>query len=209
MTVAELTGHRFQRIFHGIYVAADVELTAAVRTEAALLVAPSGSYASHHSAVLLWGGWAPATVETHISCPVKATRSERRGIVAHAADPDLALRRRSGIDVAPPERAFLELASSRVSLVDLVTAGDSLVRAGVVSAPDLVKAADSWRGRWCRLARRAARLVRAGVDSVMESRVRMLIVLAGLPEPDVNHVLRGGTGEWPGDSTSATHRRRW
>ena len=30
----------------------------------------------------------------------------------------------------------------------------------------------------------------------MESRVRMLIVLAGLPEPKVNHVLRNGDGEW-------------
>ncbi len=40
-------------------------------------------------------------------------------------------------------------------------------------------------------------LVRAGVDSPPESRLRLLVVLAGLPEPTVNHILRDPvTGEW-------------
>lgn len=196
MSDSELLSSRYQRIFHGIYIAADVSITVAVRARAALLVAPDGSYASHHTAIALWGGWAPPTTETHICSPVPATRSERRGIVAHAADPEVTPVRRSGIHVAPPAAAFLELAATRVSLVDLVTVGDSLVRAGVVSPEDLVLAADRSSGRWCRLARRAARLVRKGVDSVMETRVRMLIVLAGLPEPMVNHVIRDSGGEW-------------
>ncbi len=112
VTVAELVGPRFQRIYHGIYVAADVQLTVAVRAQAALLVAPDGSYASHHTAIALWGGWAPKTAETHISSPIKSTRSERRGIVAHAADPDVVPQWRSGIQVSPPARAFLELAAN-------------------------------------------------------------------------------------------------
>jgi hypothetical protein len=192
----DLAGHRFRRIFHGIYVAADVELTVAVRTRAALLVAPSGSYASHHTAVLLWGGWAPTTPDIHISSPLRSTRSERRGIVAHVTDPDVEPRRRGGLTVSPPARAFLELASTRPTIVDLVVAGDSLVTAGALSPSDLIAAADQWNGRWCRLARRAARLVRTGVNSTMESRVRMLIVLAGLPEPTTNHILRHPDGAW-------------
>ena len=123
----DLAGHRFRRIFHGIYVAADVEITVAVRARAALLVAPPGSYASHHTAVLLWGGWTPPTSEIHLSSPIRSTRSERRGVVAHVADPDLTPRRRHGVTVSPPARAFLELASTRPNLVDLVVAGDSLV----------------------------------------------------------------------------------
>lgn len=192
----ELTGHRFRRIFHGIYVAAEVELTLAVRAQAALLVAPSGSHASHHTAVQLWGGWAPETPDIHISSPVTSTRSERRGIVAHLTDPAVQPRRRGGLSVSPPARAFLEVASTRPSIVDLVVVGDSLVTAGAVSPADLVAAADRWSGRWSRLARRAARLVRSGVNSTMESRVRMLIVLAGLPEPTTNHILRHADGEW-------------
>ena len=90
----------------------------------------------------------------------------------------------------------MELASTRPNLVDLVVAGDSLVTAAALSPEDLVAAADEWTGRWCRLARRAARLVRTGVNSPMESRVRMLIVLAGLPEPTTNHILRYPNGDW-------------
>lgn len=131
----DLAGHRFRRIFHGIYVAADVELTLAVRTGAALLVAPNGSYASHHTAVLLWGGWAPTTPDIHISSPITSTRSERRGVASHVADPALQSRQRGGLSVSPPARAFLELASTRPTIVDLVVAGDSLVTAGAVSRP--------------------------------------------------------------------------
>ncbi len=45
-----------------------------------------------------------------------------------------------------------------------------------------------------RNARRAALHVRSGVDSPMETRLRMLLVLAGLPEPVVNHVIRWEDG---------------
>jgi hypothetical protein len=37
------------------------------------------------------------------------------------------------------------------------------------------------------------RIARNGVDSPMESRLCMLLVLAGLPEPFVNHALRDET----------------
>jgi hypothetical protein len=47
-----------------------------------------------------------------------------------------------------------------------------------------------------RLARRVAGLVRKGVDSAMETRLRLLIVLAGLPEPEVNVIVRDENGDW-------------
>jgi hypothetical protein len=53
-----------------------------------------------------------------------------------------------------------------------------------------------YTGKGSRLARRAASYVRAGVDSLTESRLRMLLVLGGLPEPQVNHILRDHDGEW-------------
>jgi hypothetical protein len=39
-------------------------------------------------------------------------------------------------------------------------------------------------------------LARKGVDSPQETRLRLLLVLAGLPEPRVNLVVRGGDGSW-------------
>ncbi len=73
---------------------------------------------------------------------------------------------------------------------------DSLLKAGRLSLDDLRSSADAYTGRCCRVAKRAASLARCGVDSPMESRLRLLIVLAGLPEPRVNLIVRGIDGGW-------------
>jgi len=92
----------------------------------------------------------------------------------------------TGRDHGDAGSAFLDLAHC-LTLVDLVVLGDSLVRRKRCTPDELVALAEKHRGPHSRLARRAARLVRAGVDSPMETRLRLLIVLAGLPEPEVDH----------------------
>ena len=74
--------------------------------------------------------------------------------------------------------------------------GDSLVAKRRTTTQQIVAAAHAWKGKGSRLARRAADLVRAGVDSPMETRLRMLMVLAGLPEPVVNHIEYDAMGAW-------------
>ena len=91
-----------------------------------------------------------------------------------------------------PTQTFVDLAGD-LDLVDLVVLGDSLVRAGVLTPEEVAATAAAHTGRQARRARRAAAYVRGGVDSPMESRLRMLLVLAGLPEPLVNHALRDKT----------------
>ena len=93
------------------------------------------------------------------------------------------------------EDTFLDLAGE-LGLVDLVVLGDALVRRRRTTVTKLVAAAAQASGRHVALARRAAGLVRAGVDSPMESRLRMLLVLAGLPEPVVNHTEHDDRGWW-------------
>jgi len=39
-------------------------------------------------------------------------------------------------------------------------------------------------------------LAREGVDSPQETRIRLLLVLAGLPEPRLNLIIRGRDGSW-------------
>ena len=95
-----------------------------------------------------------------------------------------------------PATVLLEMAALHLDLVALVVLGDSLVRAAGIRPETLVAAASQWSGKGARLARRAAGLVRVGVDSAMESRVRIMIVLAGLPEPVVNFIVRDADGEW-------------
>lgn len=72
-------------------------------------------------------------------------------------------------------------------------------------------------GQRSRAARRAADYVRERVDSPMESRLRVLLVLAGIPAPEVNLCVRDADGEplrrydlsWPtSDDGSARVRNR-
>ena len=194
-TDKQLWGPRFQRLFQGVYLAAGEPVTVLQRARGALMIAPDGSYASHHTAAVLWGAVAPDTTETHISVP-DATRSIRRGISAHRADPTFAAVHHRGLLVAEPAAVFMQMAAVAPDLVELVVLGDSLVRAKRITPAELVELTRTWDGKGARRARRAAKLVRAGVDSPMETRVRMLIVLAGLPEPEVNVIVRHENGDW-------------
>ncbi|WP_157683548.1 endonuclease domain-containing protein [Microlunatus soli] len=162
---------------------------------AAMVIFPN-AFASHSSAALIWGGDPPYDDRTHISVLAGETRSRRRGIAAHLATDEDGVRTKNGIRLSSPERSLCELATEGADLVALVVLGDSLVRAEVTTPEKLIAVADSWPHRRAAVASRAARLVREGVESSMESRLRMLIVLAGLPEPTVNVIMRHPNGEW-------------
>jgi hypothetical protein len=125
--------------------------------------------------------------------PAGTFRPRRDGIRGHEPDCVVEVVSRFGLRVSSPAQTFLDLAAV-VGLVDLVVVGDSLVRETGISPDVLVRAAQAWGGDGARLARRAARLVRKGVDSPMETRLRMLIVLAGLPAPEVNFIIRNPDG---------------
>jgi Protein of unknown function (DUF559) len=196
-TDKQLWGPRFQRLFQGVYLPAGEPVTVLQRARGALMIAPNGSYASHHTAAVLWGAVPPDTHDTHICVPESGpSRSIRRGIAAHRADPQFRPVSHRGLPVAAPAVVFAQMAAVAPDLVELVVLGDSLVRAGRVTLEELVELTQSWDGKGARRARRAARLVREGVDSPMESRLRMLIVLAGFPEPVVNLIVRHENGDW-------------
>ena len=87
-----------------------------------------------------------------------------------------------------PETALRD-AALELNLAELVAAGDWLLRLELATAESLGKAATAARGREVLRFRRAVGLVRVGTDSVRETRLRLCLVLAGLPEPEVNPVV--------------------
>ena len=139
----------------------------------------------------MWGGIVPDDGRIHITCVGR--RPQVNGLKAHRPKAGLQGSMVQGVRLTTPAWTSLDL-SDELGLVHLVVLGDSLVKAKRVTPAQLVDAAASFRGRSRRLARRAASLVRAEVDSPMESRLRMLMVLAGLPEPVVNHQIRWSDG---------------
>lgn len=184
----------FRRIFRGVYIAADVPESPLVRAEAALVIHPPSAFVSHTTAAALRGLPVPPDPLIHVTVARDGDRRYRPEIRNHVRRAEPRVKVRGGrIRLSDPFQMFIELASM-LSLVDLAVVGDALIR--------LLDCAPERLGEECRqsgdphaaAALRAAQYVRAEVDSPMETRLRMLIVLSGLPEPEVNHKLRDEYG---------------
>lgn len=168
------------QLVRGIYVRSTGAPDILTHARAALLVAASPhAFVSHQLAARLYGAVVPSTSDLHVSVPPGTKRRRRDGVVVHSSARRSTIFR--GVPVTLPAETFLDLARL-LDLVELVVLGDSLVRRGRCSPAHLQSAAADFTGRGARRARRAAGLVRSGVDSPMETRSRMLRVLSGLPE---------------------------
>ncbi len=196
MAAETLRGDQYKRVLRSVYVSADTAITSRLRAEAALVLLPEGVL-SHHTALDLWGGSGPDDDEIHLSVlrDPKAVRPRVRGIRVHEVQ-ELESVTVAGLARTSPVRTFIDLAPC-CELTDLVAAGDSLVRrTGVAPDAFVTRAAAAVGVRGIRLAREAAELVRPGVDSPMETRLRLILVFAGLPEPEIGRTVHFADGGW-------------
>ena len=184
VTEWDLRSSRYRRLFPGVYIHSSIPTSSRIMAEAAVLMAGPSAVVSHQTAARLWGGTVADDGHTHLT--LAGIRHQVRGLKTHRSKAGQRVTTFGGLRLTTPAQTFLDLAAD-LTLVDLVALGDSLVRADRVTPARLVQTAATYRGRNRAIAARAAGLVRAGVDSAMESRTRLLIVLAGLPEPVVNH----------------------
>lgn len=115
-----------------------------------------------------------------------------------------------GARLTSPARTWLDLASV-LGVDELVAVGDALVCShgpefpvpreplcGIEELRAMVARHPGCRG--VRKARAAVELIRVGADSPPETRLRLTLLHAGLPEPVLNLVVRGGAGApvlWP------------
>lgn len=173
-------GRRFQRVLRGVYLPAAEELTLAHRCAAALMITPADAIVTGVTALWLHG------VEVGDAEPIRLAtattlRCRAAGVrLARVKERPVAIGR-----VAVPGAAW-RAACVELDLVDAVTAADRLLRLGRISVPALAQIAEAATGRGCRTVRRAAGLARRDVASPRESGLRLLLVLAGLPEPRCN-----------------------
>lgn len=201
---ASLDGPGFRRILYGVLVASDVPDSPQLRAEAALSCFFTSAFASHRTSARVWR--VPVTLPPgeDVTVPEVGHRLRRAGVTCHvrtAAEVAVV----GGVRVSNLPDLFVELASL-LPLVELVVVGDWMVRRHRVLRSALIDAAAGAGGRAGVLARSAAAYVRERVDSPMETRLRMLLVLAGIPEPEINLEIRTVDGEvlrrydlcWPG-----------
>lgn len=183
-SVRELRTPAYRRLLHGIYVAASVEVTPLTIAEAALLPFGEKAWASHATAARVLDLPIPALPGEHVTVVESRRRRSRKDVACHLARKGW-VNEVGGVKVSAPQQVFLELAT-QLTLVDLVIVGDHMVRKGLVDLGTLREFCADSSGPGAVLARTAVGYVRNGVDSPMETRLRLLIVLAGLPEPEVN-----------------------
>jgi Protein of unknown function (DUF559) len=160
------------------------------------LVLPHDAVFSHFTAAQLYG--LPADDQLiHVSTSSPQRRpGPRIGVRLHESVSNPDVRTYCGLPITTPERTFVDLAPA-LELVDLVIFGDAMLRRGLTCRSSLREALVNAAGRRgvCR-AREAAELMRDGVDSPMETRLRLLLVFAGLPCPEINADIFDEHGHW-------------
>jgi Protein of unknown function (DUF559) len=183
-----LAGPSVRRLFVGVYVAADLELDLGIWIRGARLLLGPRAVVDGVTALRLFGVNVGSDFPLRfISTHPHQVRQERLRVTRVSRLPA-----HDGLSVTPA-RAFVS-AAAVLDLVELVAAGDWLVRLRLIAPAQLVAYAERARGRSVAHARRAASLVRLRVDSPQETRLRLCLLLAGLPEPEPNIVVRAGGG---------------
>ena len=158
---------------------------------------------SHETAARLHGLTVPERLLTpgavHVSVGTSGGRPAQAGLVPHRiAVPEGQRMERGGVLVTTPARTLWDLCAARSALTerDVVVAGDALLcppwlpdggrGASAYTPAELVRSlAERGRFRGRGLARAALARMRVGADSPRETRLRLALVDAGLPEPEV------------------------
>jgi hypothetical protein len=196
MTDWDLDGGSLRRPTHGVLSTRpapeshDVES----RCRELLPVLPPGTVFSHTTALDLLGVDRPRGLlrpgDIHVQVPPSTRTLRRQGVRSHTrAAPLETVVLCAGLRVLPPAQLWVQLATE-LAADELVVLGDAMLRrqGALTNLADLGRAADDLppgaRGR--RRVHRALPRVRPGTDSCQETRLRLAIVGAGLPCPEVN-----------------------
>lgn len=193
LTPRQLRSTAYTAVTHGVYVATARAGTPLETARALLTCLDDDAWASHATAGRVHGMPLPTLPLEHVSVRKPHHRCQRDGVVSHVRQ-NAEVVVVGGVRMSSYRQTFVEL-GTQLSLVDLVVVGDWLVRWKKVTLADLTAFCRRARGPGARAARQAAALVREEVDSPMETRLRLLIVFGGLPEPTTNVVLRDEYGE--------------
>jgi very-short-patch-repair endonuclease len=185
LTPSVLAGPRFRRLFPDVYVCAEVEPDLAVRSfAAAVLVGDRGVVGGYSAAELLGASCAPLAAPAEVVVPGR--RRAPPGLVVRVEKVPSAERWPvRAAAVTSPVRTALDLAC-RVPLVEAVVGVDALAHRFGFPPHDVIRCAYDHPGRRgaARLPR-VVKLARPAAESPMETRIRLAIVLAGLPEPQL------------------------
>ena len=197
----------------------DFDLESAAR---ALSAATPGAWISHVTAARLRCSclppWLADSTELHLSKPRSVPGARRKGVIGHrviAAEDEV--ESVDGIRISTRPRTWLDMARL-LPLNDLVCMGDELIRvprqalegrdtpfATLEELHALVERHPNLQG--VVRARQALELMRVGADSAPESLLRLAMLDAGIPEPELQLKLRSDDPFSPSADLGFRHRR--
>ena len=190
-----LAGPGWQQLFRGVHLTSDTEPSLAIRLRAALLLLPPDTIVSHTSAMRLYGFEPAAGRHTMLELSTNGSTTTALKVLLHRRGRTLRPIELQELPVTDPERTFVDCAL-RLSLVERVQLGDHLVHTRRTTIDRLAHFAHTNSLHGVLRARRTMPLVRAGAESPRETIVRLMLVLARLPEPECNVDLRDEDGHF-------------
>lgn len=183
---------RVRRLFNGVYILSSVDLTLRMWLSAVLLASPPGSVISHVTALRLYGFEIGSKRPFHVSTQAK-THTRRADIKTHQRKARISDTFIDGIAVTGPRRTLIDIAT-KVDLIQLIQAIEFMLHHGHTTLDELAEYALSRHLDGVRRIRRIIPHVREGVESPMETFVRLMLVFARLPEPTPNLNIRDMNG---------------
>lgn len=190
-----LSGRRFRRLFRGVYVTADADLTLPLLLRAAMLTLPGDAIVSHTSAMALYGLAHRRFARVFEFSTNTAAITAHDSIVLHRRRAMLRPRQHDGLPITGPDRTFVDCAT-RLTFVHLVQFGDWLIHRKLTTLDVLTDYVYTRHFDGVRRARRCVALVRERVESPLETWVRLMIMFARLPEPATNVDLFDRDGQF-------------
>jgi hypothetical protein len=183
LTWKALQGTRFRRLAQGVYVAATSAETHRMRVRGVMIALPDHTVVTGVTGLQMLGiDVGPELPMTFATTHPRQIRRRDVKVVRLNSLPA----HRDGI--ASAEHCWLAAAAT-LNLLELVTAGDWLLRRRRTTLARLQTAVDQYSGRGVVPARRAVKLVRERVDSPRETWLRLCLFLAGLPMPECNLII--------------------
>jgi len=202
LTRRQLQGASWRRVMRDVYVHRSIADTSQLRRAALRLAQPSGTFACGRTAAWFHGAWHPPP---GMAVPLESSHH----LLGSGRAPDQQARRRltlrvfgledeveevDGIAVLSARRTCFDLMRER-NLVEAVVVADAFAAAGAILIPEFFAYADAhcqWPG--VRQVRLALTFATRYSLSCGETRLRMIVVLSGFPEPLVNPPFWAG---WP------------
>ncbi|MGJ9421875.1 DUF559 domain-containing protein [Aeromicrobium sp. CF3.5] len=179
-----LNGQRIVSVHRGVHRYADTPLTPELQIAAARLLLPADAALSHLSALWWWGVTLRDPTPLHFSTNMRA-QTRLKGVTLHRRQDMLHPSVVRGVPVLDPTRTLIDVAT-QLGHVDLVRAGDWLVRLALTTPEQLYEFSMTHHLNGVRRVRRIARHVRHGVESVTETDLRLLLRFGRLPASEVN-----------------------